>query len=78
MLLMMATLLTSQLVSNPVGVQEAGLGLRVGVTGKLNAAVTGGGGVENVTIDPVRRPATRVGDDGVHKFVVRGGDAVEV
>jgi len=32
-----------------------------------------------VEVDPVRRLVQRVGDDGIHEFVARGGgDAVEV
>ena len=37
-----------------------------------------GGGVDDVEVDLVRQLVVRVGDGGVHKFVARGGDAVEV
>ena len=61
---------------------EAGLGLGVDLAPPLDVTVGRGGRIEYVEID--RRPntmlryAVRVGDNGVHEFVVRGGDAVEV
>ena len=44
----------------------------------LSAAIGRGSGVDDVDVDVVRRLVVRVGDDGVHEFVARGGDAVEV
>ena len=62
----------------PGGVLEAGLGLRVGLAPPLDVTVGRGGRVEYVEIDPIRCFVVRVGDDGVHELVLRGGDAVEV
>jgi hypothetical protein len=62
----------------PGGVLEAGLGLRVGLASPLDVAVGRGGRVEYVKIDPIRCFVVRVGDNGVHELVLRGGDAVEV
>jgi hypothetical protein len=66
------------LVGTPIGVLQAGLGLRVNLAPPLDMTIGRGGGIEYVEIDPVRCFVVRVGDDGVHKLVVRGGDAVEV
>jgi hypothetical protein len=65
-------------VGTPIGVLHARLSLRVGLASPLDVTVGGGGGIEYVKIDPVRCFIVRVGDDGVHELVVRGGDAVEI
>ena len=59
-------------------VLKAGLGLRVGLAPPLDVTVGRGGRVEHVEVDPIRCFVVRVGDDGVHELVLRGGDAVEV
>ena len=44
----------------------------------LNVVIGRGGRIEYVEVDPVGSFVVRVGDDGIHELVVRGGDAVEV
>ena len=66
------------LVGTPIGVLQAGLGLRVDLAPPLDMTIGRGGGIEYVEIDPVRCFVVRVGDNDVHELVLRGGDAVEV
>ena len=54
------------------------MGLGINLVAALHEAMGRGGGVEYVEVDPIRRLVVRVGDDGVHVFVARGGNAVEV